>query len=136
MKILVVEPGRRPVQAELDGSLKVMQAVVGGCIQALYPFDDPVALICNEEGRLLGLPLNRGLRDANGALYDIVAGTFFLCGAPPDSDRFESLPEELTAKYEKLFGTPELFLRIGGTLLCIPAGPLWGNKTRKGGYRL
>ena len=45
-------------------------------------------------------------------------------GARPDSDRFGSLPEELTAKYEKLFGTPELFLRIGGTLLCIPAGPL------------
>lgn len=124
MKILVVEPGRRPVRAEIDGSLKAMQTVVGGRMQALYPFDDPVALICSEEGKLLSLPLNRGLRDANGALYDIVAGTFFLCGAPPDSDLFGNLPEELTAKYEKLFGTPELFLKIGGTLLCIPAEPL------------
>ena len=120
MKILVVEPGRRPVQAELDGSLKVMQAVVGGCIQALYPFDDPVALICNEEGRLLGLPLNRGLRNANGALYDIVAGTFFLCGAPPDSDELAGLTEDQFQRYEQRFARPELFLNIGGRILCLP----------------
>ncbi len=77
MKILVVEPGRRPVRAELDGSLKAMQTVVGGRIQALYPFDDPVALICNEEGGLLGVPLNRSLRDQTGKINDAIAGIFF-----------------------------------------------------------
>ena len=55
MRILLVEPGKRPVLKEIDGSLKSMQEIVGGTIQAIYPFEEPVALICNDEGKLLGL---------------------------------------------------------------------------------
>jgi hypothetical protein len=97
MRILLVEPGKTPVLKEIDGSLKSMQEIVGGTIQVLYPFTEPVALICNDEGKLLGLPLNRALRDENGRIYDIVAGAFFLCGAPKGSDRsdrFESLSQQ------------------------------------------
>lgn len=99
MRILLVEPGKRPILKEIDGSLKSMQEIVGGTIQALYPFEEPVALICNDEGKLLGLPLNRALRDKEGRIYDIVAGTFFLCGAPEGSDRFESLQKEQVLRY-------------------------------------
>ena len=91
MRILVVEPERRPEAREIDGSLKSMQDVVGGWIQALFPFDEPVALICHDEGKLLNLPANRGLRDEKGQIYDIVCGTFFICGAPADCDHFTSL---------------------------------------------
>ena len=124
MLVVIVEPGKQAYAKEIQGTLNEMRDIVGGTIQAVYPFEKPIALICNDEGKLLGLPPNRGLRDGRGVLYDVICGTFFLCAVPSDSDRFESLPEELAAKYEKLFGTPELFLRIGGTLLCIPAGPL------------
>lgn len=99
MRILLVEPGKRPILKEIDGSLKSMKEIVGGTIQALYPFEEPVALICNDEGKLLGLPLNRALRDEEGRIYDIVAGTFFLCGAPEGSDRFESLQKEQILRY-------------------------------------
>jgi len=99
MRILLVEPGKRPVLKEVDGSLKSMQEIVGGTCQALYPFEEPVALICNDEGKLLGLPLNRALQDEEGRIYDIVAGTFFLCGAPEGSDRFESLQKEQVLRY-------------------------------------
>lgn len=99
MRILLVEPGKRPILKEIDGSLKSMKEIVGGTIQALYPFEKPVALICNDEGKLLGLPLNRALRDEEGRIYDIVAGTFFLCGAPEGSDRFESLQKEQILRY-------------------------------------
>lgn len=119
MKILLVEPGKKPVLSEIDGSLKSMQKVVGGAIQVLYPFEEPVALICNDEGKLLGLPLNRALRDADGQIYDIVAGTFFLCGAPTDSDSFESLTEEESLVLKQRFGTVETFLKLGGQVLCI-----------------
>ena len=62
MKILVVEPLAAPYEKEIEGGLESMQAVVGGYIQAIYPFeDDELALICNEEGKLLGLPFNRAL---------------------------------------------------------------------------
>lgn len=94
MKILVAEPLKPPAVREIEDTLSAMQAVVDGPIQAVYPFDAPVALICHEEGKLLGLPLNRALYDPeSGELYDIIAGTFFLCGAPPEEARFTALTE-------------------------------------------
>lgn len=115
MKILLVEPGKVPCPEEIGNTLEDMQNVVGGLIQAVYPFAEPVALICNEEGKLLGLPLNRSLRDEAGQVYDIIAGTFFLCTAPADSENFESLSEEQIERYSMIFQTPELF--VGGGAL-------------------
>lgn len=112
MRILLVEPGKQPVLKEIDGSLKSMQEVVGGTIQALYPFEEPVALICNDEGKLLGLPLNRALRDETGQIYDIIAGTFFLCGAPENSDSFKSMTEEEYRTFRRQFNFPEVFLKV------------------------
>ena len=78
MTILVVEPmDSRPLYRRSTGAWRSMQKFVGGHIQAVYPFDDPVALVCNEEGKLLGLPMNRALTDDRGVPYDIVCGTFF-----------------------------------------------------------
>ena len=51
MKVLMVEPGKVPYAAEIGEGLEPLQAAVGGDIQAVYPYDDPVALICNEEGK-------------------------------------------------------------------------------------
>lgn len=120
MKILLILPGKRPVRKEICGSLNSMQEIVGGPIQILYPFQDPVALICHEEGKLLGLPLNRSLRDDCGQIYDAIAGTFFLCGAPPDSDHLDSIPEELISKYQERFTSPEVFIQLNGRVVCIP----------------
>ena len=75
MNVLVVEPGRAPYEKEVNG-LKEMQAVVGGSIQAIYPYQEPVAIVCNEEGLLLGLPFNRSV----GGGYGGVFGAFFVCG--------------------------------------------------------
>lgn len=110
MNVLLVAPLEPPRAAELDDTLEAMQQAVGGPIQAVYPFDEPVALICHEEGKLAGLPLNRCLRLDTGEIYDIIAGTFFLCTAPPDSEHFESLTPEQLERYTKRFARPELFL--------------------------
>lgn len=110
MKILVVEPLKAPKVKEIDGSLEAMQKEVGGYIQALFPFEEPVALICNEEGKLHGLPLNRMLRDDNGEIYDIVCGTFFLCFAPPDVENFCSLSDEQIEHFTGMYRNPEVFL--------------------------
>lgn len=120
MRVLVVEPERRPEVREIDGSLKTMQGIVGGLIQTIFPFDEPVALVCNDEGKLLNLPANRGLRDKNGQMYDIVCGTFFLCNAPADSDHFASLTSEQIERYRKRFHTPEVFLGMDGHIVCLP----------------
>ena len=73
MNVLLVAPLEPPRAAELDNTLEAMQQTVGGPIQAVYPFEEPVALICHEEGKLVGLPLNRCLRLENGEIYDISA---------------------------------------------------------------
>ena len=119
MRVLVVEPERRPKVREIDDSLKAMQEIVGGYIQPIY-LDDSVALVCNDEGKVMNLPLNRGLRDKNGQIYDIVSGTFFLCGAPADSDHFTSLTPEQIEQYRKRFHTPEMFWGMDGHIVCLP----------------
>ena len=110
MRILLVEPGKVPRPTEIGDGLEAMQTVVGGSIQAVYPFEEPVALICHEEGKLVGLPLNRCLRLDNGEIYDIIAGTFFLCAAPPDSEDFESLTPEQIERYARRFARTEIYL--------------------------
>lgn len=120
MQVVVVEPKKKPMVQDIGSGLESMQKIVGGSIEAVYPFDEPVALICNEEGKLLDLPLNRALRDDVGNVYDIISGTFFLCAAPPDSDRFESLSDQQVKTYLERFSVPESFLNVGGDLFILP----------------
>ena len=120
MKVIVVEPQKKPVVQNINSGLEAMQKIVGGSIEAVYPFDEPVALICNEEGKLLNLPLNRALRDGDGAVYDIISGTFFLCAAPPDSDRFAGLNDQQVKTYLKRFALPEIFLNVGWDIFILP----------------
>ena len=120
MQVVVVEPKKKPVVQDISSDLESMQKTVGGSIEAVYPFDEPVALICNEEGKLLNLPLNRALRDDEGNVYDIISGTFFVCAAPPDSDRFEGLTDQQVKTYIERFATPEMFLNVGGDLFVLP----------------
>lgn len=103
MKVLVVEVGCQSMVKEIDGSLKTMQEIVGGYIQAIYPWMEEVALVCNEEGKINGLALNRPLLDDRGQLVDIIAGTFFICSAPMDSESFQSLTGEQIKRYSRLF---------------------------------
>ena len=120
MRVLIVEPGKVPYAKNIDPGLHSMQEVVGGLIQAVYPFEEPVALICNEEGKLLNLPLNRALREpSSGQIYDVVAGIFFLCAAPPDSQNFESLTEEQIRRYSEIYAVPEVFCCSRGRLLVF-----------------
>ena len=99
MKVLIVEPDKEPYTAEIPTGLEFLQKQVGGLIQALYLSD--AALICNEEGKLLGLPWNRPLFDEDGNLYDIIAGTFLVVGLTEDD--FGSLTDEQIQKYTEIF---------------------------------
>ena len=112
MRIIVVEGGKRPYEAELEHDLESMRRCVGGNIEVVYePGGRDAALICNDEGKLLGLPLNRALRDEEGEIYNVIAGSFFVCGAPPDSESFTSLMDEQVDYWLKRFAKPEFFVR-------------------------
>ena len=106
---------------ELEDSLGAMQRCVGGTIETIYePGGRDAALICNDEGKLLNLPLNRTLRDEEGEIYDIIAGVFFICGTPPDSENFTSLTDEQVDYWMERFAKPEFFVRVNGKVICIP----------------
>lgn len=121
MLVLVVEPGQAPEPRNISGTLKEMQSIVGGYIEAIHPFAEPdVALVCNEDGRFMDVLPNRALKDKNGQMYDIVFGTFFLCGTPADCEHFTSLTPEQIVEYEKQFHTPEAFIGSNGRILCVP----------------
>ena len=118
MNVLMVEPGKAPYETQIGDDLQSMQALVGGYIQAVYPFEQSVALVCRESGKLDGLPLNRTLRDADGDIYDIVAGNFFIVGLS-ESD-FTDLPHELAEQFAEQFRQPEMFLRMGDEIIAAP----------------
>lgn len=107
LKVLVVEPMKNPYVREIEDSLENMQAVVGGEIEAVYPFDDAVALVCHNEGKLLGLQYNRALKDDHGVPYDVVCGTFFLAGI--GREEFISLTDEQIKKYQSLYSREMVF---------------------------
>ena len=116
MKILIVEPERHPRIAEIPHTLEAMQQNVGGYIEITYPWRDPVALVCDEEGMLKQLPFNRLV-----APQSAIFGTFFLCGI--DEEDLTDMPEELADKYMRLLYDPQMLIRTnaGYAVLPIPA---------------
>ena len=120
IRILYIQPGKHPEERFAMNELRTLQQLVGGDMQAVYPWSkDDVALICNDSGKVDGLPLNRSLED-----YDIIAGNFFICGF--SGEEFCSLTDKQFRYYEKLFRDPELFLPtpigIMGIALSIEHG--------------
>lgn len=128
--VLVVEPMKPPKVVEIPETLESMQAVVDGYIQEIMPFDDEVALVCNEEGKVNGLPMNRAIYNEDGQMIDIIAGKFFICSAPFTSENFESLSKEQQEKYANKFKDPEVFIQSGNGLTAISIPPKTKNYER------
>ena len=116
--VLVVEPEKRPYTKKIEPGLKSLQREVGGHIEGVYPFPEPVAIVCLESGKLDGCPLNRALRDETGAIYDVIAGTFLVVGLTEED--FGSLSPELLQAFTQRFQKPETFMMIDGQLLAVP----------------
>lgn len=107
MDVLVVEPGYAPYEKSING-LDEMQATVGGLIQAIYPYEEQVAIVCNEEGLLHGLEFNRSVPGGYGG----VVGTFFICGLGEED--FCSLTPEQMEKYRKEYHKAEILIGTRG----------------------
>ena len=117
MKVLMIEPGKAPYEAELDGSLESMQEAVGGGIEGYYPYAEPVAIVCNDEGKINGLPLNRAIYNQDGEMIEIMAGTFFIAGLGEES--FADLPDYFMEQYKEQFKYPEKFYRLAGEIVAV-----------------
>lgn len=73
MTVVLLEPGKLARKAEIDGSLEEMQRVVGGDIEEFCPFEEEVAFICNVNGKIDGLPLNRAICEED-AIHELSYG--------------------------------------------------------------
>lgn len=118
IKVLVLEPMKKPYVKEIVHTLENLQKEVGGSIEAVYPFEDKVAIICNDEHKFNGMPMNRCLRDQDGEIYDILGGNLLVVGLTEYD--FGSLTPEQVEKFSEFFGTPEMFVNINGSLMVLP----------------
>ena len=118
MTVLLVEPEKYPRPVEIGTDLEDLQKAVGGYIEVTYPFDENVGLVMNEEGKLEGLPLNRALRDDEGQIHDVVAGSFLVVGLTEES--FGSLTPDQMQKFEQQFHQPEVFIHMGKGVMALP----------------
>lgn len=115
VEVLLVQPKKIPKKVSISRELKSLQKMVGGYISFTYPFKEDVGIVLNDEGKLLGLPFNRALRDENGDPYDIINGDFLVVGLTGDD--ISSLSPELMDKFEGLFHKPEVLTKVGGYLM-------------------
>ena len=113
----------------LNNEYKDLSAAVGGLIQIVYPYSDKVGLMLNDEGKLLGMEPNRSLKDEDGNIYDVIAGTFYVVGL--DEEDFGSLSEELIEKYMKKFKQPYLYVQLGMGIMEIPIETIGRDDKRK-----
>ena len=100
LKIVYVEPRRPPFEAEVGDDIRSLQRAVGGLIE-LVGNGDGTMLVCNDEGKLMGMEGNRRIRDGS----TIIAGPFFIVG--DDGENFRSLTESEAVEYMDRFAQPE-----------------------------
>lgn len=124
MKVVIVEPLTSARIADIEESLDAYQRIVGGYIECVYPFTD-ACIVCNEEGKMRGLTLNRELTDSNGNIVDIISGTFFIVGLGEDD--FKSLTDEQAESYRAMYAEPKMFVKKGTRIVAVPV-PVIGGK--------
>lgn len=123
MKVVVCRPDREAEVVEIEHTLRNMQKLVSegvdetGLIEPFYPFEEPVAIVCNEDGKFNGLQPCRAVFDTDGQLLDVIFGTFFICGAGKSD--FIGLTDEQAEKYLEMFKAPERIVNMNGRIIVL-----------------
>lgn len=121
IKVVMIQPGEIAKVTEIGNTLEELQRAVGGYIEAFYPFEEEVCIVCNDEGKFNGMAPNRAVYGEGKKIMDIIFGPFFICDC--SGENFGSLSKEQLEKYSKLFQYPEHFLRNGRDIMAIPYKP-------------
>ena len=121
IRVVYVEPGMYAREAEIGLELKDLQNAVRGQMEVFYPFDEAVCIVCNEEGKINGMKLNRAVFGDDGKIMDIIAGPFFICGSGEED--FISLTDEQTDRYLEMFKRPERIQFFGGNTVVTLYDP-------------
>ena len=108
MTVLMVEPGYAPYEKTIPNTLEAKQELVGGLITAIYPYEEMVAIVANDEGILLNMDFNRSVEGGYGGVF----GPFFVCGLTEDD--FCSLPPDQMERFKKKFHKAEILVGFCG----------------------
>ena len=108
MTVLMVEPGYVPYEKTIPNTLETKQELVGGLITAIYPYEEMVAIVANDEGILLNMDFNRSVEGGYGGVF----GPFFVCGLTEDD--FCSLPPDQMERFKKKFHKAEILVGFCG----------------------
>lgn len=130
IKVLRVEPCKEPSVVEIEHTLESLQKEVGGDIQAVYPFEEKVAIVCNDEGKCIGLPPNRCMRNEEGEIYDVLCGNFLVVGLA--NYDFASLSERLLQKFMEYYHEPEVFIQTNSGMQVFKLSVLQEALRREG----
>ena len=120
IKVVIAKPMREAYIYTIKNELAELQKLVGGYIE---PLDftmgaDNVCIICNEEGKMNGSPLNRSLAH-EGKIWEIIAGTMIIVGDDYENGEFIGLTDEQAEKYLNQFLKPEVFYKMDGEIISV-----------------
>ena len=122
IRILLVQPGKYPVEKTISHTPKNLQELVQGTTEIVYPWPaQRIALVCNDESKLTGQPLNRVLPE----IQNIIAGDFFLCGLhyTNTGSNLCSLSPDQMEKMKERFHDPYLFAHTASGIRCFKTTP-------------
>ena len=120
IQVLIVKPYFRPYGATVCPKLHSMQDIVGGYIQVVHDglLNDDAVIVCNEEGKLAGLPANRALRDSEAKVQDVLHGTFMVVGTAGED--FKSLTPRQFADWKDRFLYCEQMIYFDDKIVAVP----------------
>lgn len=120
IQVLIVKPYFRPYGATVCPKLHSMQDIVGGYIQVVHDglLNDDAVIVCNEEGKLAGLPANRALRDSEAKVQDVLHGTFMVVGTAGED--FTSLTPRQFADWTDRFLYCEQMIYFDDKIVAVP----------------
>lgn len=121
IKVVLCEPGKVARVTEITNTHEGLQAAVKGDIEAFYPFEEQVCIICNSEGKFNGMDPNRAVYGENHEIMDVIFGLFFICDC--SGQDFGSLAREQLERFRKQFRNPERLIRVNGKILSVPYNP-------------
>lgn len=121
IKVVLCEPGKVARVTEITNTLEGLQTTVEGDIEAFYPFEEAVCIVCNEEGKFNGCAPNRAVYGENKEILDVIFGTFFICDC--SGQNFGSLDREQLERFAKQFRLPEKLISVNGKILSVPYNP-------------
>lgn len=106
---IYVSPNQAPAVVQVESSELGFQSLLHGPVEEIFPYFEEVMLLCGAKAKIQKLPPNRVLYDDNDEYIDIVAGDFYLVGAPFTAQNYVSLTKEQIEKYLAKYQVPDNF---------------------------